>query len=152
MSWIGQLIIKAKKLAHERRGDPKMDVNALLGALCVPDNAQRRAAEGAYENAKKESPDQLAMSLIQATNAEALPPHLRSLAAVLLRRLVSGPQSEWEKIGSDTQGFIRTGLMERVVNEEDDNIRRFGALFSFVKKLPLTSEGWPCGCGPLTAF
>lgn len=101
-----------------------MDINGLLAALCVADNATRRAAEESYEATKSSNPATLASVLIGAVRTPSLPPHLRVLGAVLLRRLISGNRSEWENIDEESQRSICLALLECVSGDGDDAIRR----------------------------
>jgi len=103
-----------------------MDINTLLGALCVVDNVARRAAEEAYEEAKAANPEGLAGALLGAVSADPalLQPHLKGLAAVLLRRLISGSKSEWSRISPGAQETIKASLLHCVSNEGDNGTRR----------------------------
>ena len=64
-------------------------MNDLLSKFTVADNTVRTAAEQQYEALKKG--DQcviIPLSLLQSIGDHALAPHLRQLAAVLLRRML----------------------------------------------------------------
>jgi|AntAceMinimDraft_5_1070358.scaffolds.fasta_scaffold126856_2 hypothetical protein len=98
------------------------DLLGLLAALCVADNDARRAAEQTFEGAKAANPEALAAALLRTCNnidAVACPPHLRSLAAVLLRRLIAGgSRSEWSRMSIGARETIKGSLLHSVNHGE----------------------------------
>ena len=103
-----------------------MDLPALLHGLTQANNHERRASEAAYEAAKKAAPENLAAGLLGAVSADpsSLPPHLKALAAVLLRRLISGSRSEYYNLSEAAQATIKGALLQCILTEGDDGIRK----------------------------
>ena len=97
---------------------------ALLQALISPDNDIRRAAETTYAHQCGAAPAEVAQALLGAITAPGLAPHLRNLAAVLLRRLISGLNSRWDDMGASDQEVIRSALLRLVHDEDDDGLRK----------------------------
>lgn len=98
------------------------DFIGLLTALCVVDNEARRTAEQTLEEAKTANPEELAAALIKTcneTDAATCPPHVRSLAAVLLRGLVAGSRSEWSRMSIGVRETIKDALLHSVNHGED---------------------------------
>ncbi|CAN0152500.1 unnamed protein product, partial [Scytosiphon promiscuus] len=58
----------------------------LLYALTSSDNAARNQAEEAFNGLKDGQPEALVYGLLEGIGSKHLPPHVRGLAAVLLRR------------------------------------------------------------------
>jgi hypothetical protein len=61
----------------------------LLEGVCSIDNDSRRAAEAQYEQLRTSSPEILATALVAIIQESGPQMHIRELAAILLRRLVS---------------------------------------------------------------
>ena len=97
------------------------DFIGLLTALCVVDNEARRIAEHTLEGAKTANPEELVAAIIKTcieTDAATCPPHIRSLAAVLLRNLVAGSRCEWSRMSISVRESIKDALLQSVNNGE----------------------------------
>ena len=101
-----------------------MDIHAILDALCVPDNDTRRAAEASYEAAKTSTPEATAGALVGAMVSPEIQSHLKGLAAVLLRRLISGTRSEWSAMSPAAQEAIKAALLQGLTIEVEEHVRR----------------------------
>ena len=102
------------------------DLMVLLAAFTHNDNDARRAAEQTYEGAKAGNPEGLAAALLGICNnadAASCPPHLRSLAAVLLRRLVSGASSEWGRMSEGCRETIKATLLYSITNGNETPVQ-----------------------------
>ena len=96
----------------------------LLAALISPDNTARRAAEATYKQQRDTQPETVAQALLAAVGSPQLPAHLRSLAAVLVRRLISGHLSSWDRMGGQAKDFVRGELLRMITEEPDDQLRK----------------------------
>ncbi|CAN0226501.1 unnamed protein product [Pylaiella littoralis] len=139
-------------------------VVSLLYALTSSDNSARNQAEQAFNGLKEGQPQGLVYGLLEGIGSKHLPPHVRGLAAVLLRRalLVDEP-SLWDSLpaAADTlqdqtgTSGVRNGghrklqacLLQILSDEGDASVRRkVGDLVGELGRAVLDEDGpeaWP---------
>eukprot|EP00903_Cladosiphon_okamuranus_P012399 g11621.t1 len=143
---------------------PAAVVAPLLHALTCSDNDARNQAEQAFNNLKEGQPEDLVYGLLEGIGSKHLAPHVRALAAVLLRRalLVDEP-SLWDCLppaadmgqgqghrGSEGRGGqreLQACLLQILSNERDPSVRRkVGDLVGDLGRAVLDDDGpagWP---------
>lgn len=112
--------------ARARTGNT-MDLIPVLQALMSPDNDLRRNTEAQFEQARTASPEsheQLSLGLCSISVNPSAEPHLRGLAAVLLRGLVTGARGEFDSMGQQGQVTIMQHLLLGLSAEMPTPVRR----------------------------
>ncbi|CAM9729618.1 unnamed protein product, partial [Ectocarpus sp. 12 AP-2014] len=144
-------------------------VVSLLHALTSSDNSARNRAEQAFNQLKQSQPEALLYGLLEGIGSKHLPPHVRGLAAVLLRRalLVEEP-TLWDclpaasdmgsghgapeggggaEVGKMGQRELQACLLQILSDEGDASVRRkVGDLVGELGRAVLDEdgpEGWP---------
>lgn len=97
----------------------------MLGDLLSADNDKRGYAENCFIELKKSNGDQVLLSLVQVLTSSTQPDQIRSLSAVLLRRvLLKDEISLWPGAHESTQLKIKSELLIVLTREQNPSIRR----------------------------
>ncbi|TXG56874.1 hypothetical protein EZV62_018187 [Acer yangbiense] len=110
----------------------------LLIQFLMPDNDARRQAE---EQIKRLSKDpQVVPALIQHLRT-AKTPNVRQLAAVLLRKKITG---HWAKLSPQLKHLVKQSLIESITMEHSPPVRRASAnVVSIIAKYAVPAGEWP---------
>ncbi|KAK3222483.1 hypothetical protein Dsin_009508 [Dipteronia sinensis] len=110
----------------------------LLIQFLMPDNDARRQAE---EQIKRLSKDpQVVPALIQHLRT-AKTPNVRQLAAVLLRKKITG---HWAKLSPQLKHLVKQSLIESITLEHSPPVRRASAnVVSIIAKYAVPAGEWP---------
>ena len=96
----------------------------LLQQLIVPNNEVRQHAESQYNKCLVELADQTIVHLAQVVGNGNIEPHIRQLAAVLLRRsLVDAEESIYFKLQAESRQFLIYELSRLLAEESNTSIR-----------------------------
>ena len=125
-------------------------VHTILQAVLAPDNTERKTQERKLAVLREEQPEELIKSLVCILR-QAPEPHLRTLAAVLLRQIltalsISAP-ALWSSLRPEVQNLIKTELLTILSLETEKTVRKrvadtVGELGATVLSGD-TEEGWP---------
>lgn len=96
----------------------------LLESLSSPNNEVRSSAESYLTGLQNTNLSDLSQQLIECTMAAIIPPHLRSLAAIVLRRILVDNTTGYDQIENDRKDLLRSRLFTALVNENDYKIRQ----------------------------
>ncbi|XP_022984939.1 importin-4-like [Cucurbita maxima] len=110
----------------------------LLIQFLMPDNDARRQAEEQIKRLAKDP--QVVPALIQHLRT-AKTPNVRQLAAVLLRKKITG---HWAKLSLQLKLFVKQSLIESITMEHSPPVRRASAnVVSIVAKYAVPAGEWP---------
>ncbi|TYJ99765.1 importin-4 isoform X1 [Cucumis melo var. makuwa] len=110
----------------------------LLIQFLMPDNDARRQAEEQIKRLAKDP--QVVPALIQHLRT-AKTPNVRQLAAVLLRKKITG---HWAKLSPELKLLVKQSLIESITMEHSPPVRRASAnVVSIVAKYAVPAGDWP---------
>ncbi|KAK4743269.1 hypothetical protein SAY87_001270 [Trapa incisa] len=110
----------------------------LLIQFLMPDNDARRQAEEQIKRLAKDP--QVVPALVQHLRT-AKTPNVRQLAAVLLRKKITG---HWAKLPPQTKQLVKDALIESITLEHSPPVRRASAnVVSIVAKYAVPAGEWP---------
>ncbi|KAL6068524.1 Importin-5 [Balamuthia mandrillaris] len=107
------------------------EFETLITQLMSPDNNLRGQAEATFNNAVKQAPDQLILSLVQLLRSSGNQ-HVRELSCILLRKTLIGKAEEsnkqegffWHKLSATTRQATMNELLAAVQQEELPSVRK----------------------------
>ncbi|XP_039044668.1 importin-4-like [Hibiscus syriacus] len=110
----------------------------LLIQFLMPDNDARRQAEDQIKRFAKDP--QVVPALVQHLRT-AKTPNVRQLAAVLLRKKITG---HWAKLAPQVKQLVKQSLIESITMEHSPPVRRASAnVVSIVAKYAVPAGEWP---------
>ncbi|XP_050375567.1 uncharacterized protein LOC126793165 [Argentina anserina] len=110
----------------------------LLIQFLMPDNDARRQAEDQIKRLAKDP--QVVPALVQHLRT-AKTPNVRQLAAVLLRKKITG---HWAKLSPQLKSLVKQSLIESITMEHSPPVRRASAnVVSVVAKYAVPAGEWP---------
>ncbi|CAI0431287.1 unnamed protein product [Linum tenue] len=110
----------------------------LLIQFLMPDNDARRQAEEQIKRLAKDP--QVVPALVQHLRT-AKTPNVRQLAAVLLRKKITG---HWAKLSPQLKQLVKQSLIESITMEHSPPVRRASAnVVSIIAKYAVTAGEWP---------
>ncbi|CAN6584522.1 unnamed protein product [Malus baccata var. baccata] len=110
----------------------------LLIQFLMPDNDARRQAEDQIKRLAKDP--QVVPALVQHLRT-AKTPNVRQLAAVLLRKKITG---HWAKLSPQIKHLVKQSLIESITMEHSPPVRRASAnVVSVVAKYAVPAGEWP---------
>ncbi|KAB2620412.1 importin-4-like [Pyrus ussuriensis x Pyrus communis] len=110
----------------------------LLIQFLMPDNDARRQAEDQIKRLAKDP--QVVPALVQHLRT-AKTPNVRQLAAVLLRKKITG---HWAKLSPQSKHLVKQSLIESITMEHSPPVRRASAnVVSVVAKYAVPAGEWP---------
>ncbi|KAG4148850.1 hypothetical protein ERO13_D05G309200v2 [Gossypium hirsutum] len=110
----------------------------LLIQFLMPDNDARRQAEDQIKRLAKDP--QVVPALVQHLRT-AKTPNVRQLAAVLLRKKITG---HWAKLAPQVKQLVKQSLIESITMEHSPPVRRASAnVVSIVAKYAVPAGEWP---------
>ncbi|PIA47429.1 hypothetical protein AQUCO_01400235v1 [Aquilegia coerulea] len=110
----------------------------LLIQVLMPDNDARRQAEEQIKRLAKDP--QVVPALIHHLRT-AKTPNVRQLAAVILRRKITG---HWAKLSSQIRQLVKSSLIESITVEHSPLVRRASAnVVSIIAKYAVPAGEWP---------
>ncbi|KAG4955672.1 hypothetical protein JHK84_041654 [Glycine max] len=110
----------------------------LLIQFLMPDNDARRQAEDQIKRLAKDP--QVVPALVQHMRT-AKTPNVRQLAAVLLRKKITG---HWAKLSPQLKQLVKQSLIETITMEHSPPVRKASAnVVSIVAKYAVPSGEWP---------
>lgn len=110
----------------------------LLIQFLMPDNDARRQAEEQIKRLAKDP--QVVPALIHHLRT-AKTPNVRQLAAVLLRKKITG---HWAKLSSPIKQSVKSSLIESITVEHSSSVRRASAnVVSIIAKYAVPAGEWP---------
>ncbi|XP_021824580.1 importin-4 [Prunus avium] len=110
----------------------------LLIQFLMPDNDARRQAEDQIKRLAKDP--QVVPALVQHLRT-AKTPNVRQLAAVLLRKKITG---HWAKLSPQIKHLVKQSLIESITMEHSPPVRRASAnVVSIVAKYAVPAGEWP---------
>ena len=102
-------------------------VHAILQAVLAPSNADRKAQEQKLATMREEQPEELIKSLICILR-QAPEGHLRALAAVLLRQILTAlsiaAPALWSSLLPEVQNTVKTELLAVLLAEPEKTVRK----------------------------
>uniref|UniRef100_A0A6N2NBT0 Importin N-terminal domain-containing protein n=1 Tax=Salix viminalis TaxID=40686 RepID=A0A6N2NBT0_SALVM len=110
----------------------------LLIQFLMPDNDARRQAEEQIKRLAKDP--QVVLALAQHLRT-AKTPNVRQLAAVLLRKKITG---HWAKLSPQLKLLVKQSLIESITMEHSPPVRKASAnVVSIIAKYAVTAGEWP---------
>eukprot|EP00898_Chlorokybus_atmophyticus_P005187 jgi/Chlat1/566/Chrsp103S01005 len=114
------------------------ELEIVLAAFLLPDNAARKAAE---ERVKALAKDPAVVPALLQLASASHHDEVRQLAAVLLRKRISGL---WSRLAPDLQQQVKAALLQRVAQEPSALVRKACAdVVSAIAKHTVPANQWP---------
>lgn len=122
------------------------DFGELLASFLLADNETRNAAEGRFEELRAGSPDECMTGLLSVLRANA-DPVLRSMAAVLIRRVLTEGEADaslWGRMSPGVQRELQAALLQHLQEEDDRTIKnKVVHTTALIGMITLEDGKWP---------
>ena len=131
---------------EELREEDIQGVVTILSKTLSNNNEERNAHEAMYNQLLIEKPEPLLLSLLAVLKNPST--QIRTLSAVLLKKLVSPSNNVWDKISEPARQLIKSGLLAIILTESERKIRELiSEDIGLLGVTILTSQGekgtWP---------